>query len=161
MAMLDNFGDKIVRVTRTILISAIVIVAALIISSPNQSNSINPLSVRSANAAGICSAPGYLALTTESDQNFYIIDTKKQVICVYTINGGQLLLTAARKFDYDCKIWDDSLDLTKYNPGCRPWNKGDGIFRDPPKDQPNALCAKTYAEAFQKAWEDSKFGSGK
>lgn len=153
-SFMDHFGDKVASVTRIILVAAIVIVAALIISNPSRQDSMNPFTVGRANAEGIVSAPGYIALTSPTGQNFYIIDSKKQVICVYSILGGQLRLVAARKFDYDTKIWDDSVNLAKYNPKLIPWDNGDGIFRDPPLNEPDALSAKTYAEAFQKAWEE-------
>lgn len=155
----DNFGDRVARVTRVILVAAIVIVAALLITSPGRPASLNPFVVGRANADAVSAAPGYIALTTRATENdrFYIIDTNKQVICVYNIQSGQLRLVAARKFDFDSKIWDASVDLTQLsgNPNLKSFENGDGIFRDPPPppgDQ-NANCAKNYSEAWQKQWE--------
>ena len=80
----DNLGDKVARVTRVILVTAIVIVAALLITNPGRPGSLNPFFVGRANADAVCAAPGYIALTTRATETdrFYIIDTLKQVICV-------------------------------------------------------------------------------
>ena len=160
-SFMDNLGDKVARVTRIILVAAIVIVAALIITNPGRQDSMNPFTVGRANAEGIAAAPGYIALTVAKGQNFYIIDTGAQVICVYTINGGQLRLVAARKFDFDTKIWDASVNLQKYGQKLIPFDNGQGIFSRPPPGQPDALSAETYSKAFQHAWEDNVFGPKK
>jgi hypothetical protein len=68
--------------------------------------------VPSANAATpVAAAPSYLSFTTKihKDAHFYITDTNRHVICVYTMLGDQLRLVSARRFDDDSRIVDATL----------------------------------------------------
>jgi len=72
-------------------------------------------------------AVSYLSFTTKDvgEGKFFITDTAKKVILTYTLNGEQLRLVAARKFDEDLKVIDgtvkapESLEAT-----------GQGLTRD-------------------------------
>jgi hypothetical protein len=88
------------------------------------------LTMSRAQAQGICASPGYLMTTlgaTNADR-FYLMDTNKQVICVYSVDGDKLRLVAARKVDYDSDIWDASVPLK----GIKV-EGGNGVSRDEAK----------------------------
>jgi hypothetical protein len=74
---------------------------------------------------------------------FYIIDTAKNVICVYTITGEKVRLINARKYDYDTDILDASLDVA----GIRSFEGGNGLSR---------VEAKAYAEGLKKLMESGQ-----
>lgn len=103
--------DKLAKVARVILLIAITVVLTLIVIGPRSTGLPNPLSVPRAQAEGICAAPGYLLLTTKvgGASKFYVVDSTRQVFCVYETNGDQLRLVGARKFDKDAEIFDASI----------------------------------------------------
>ena len=103
--------DKLAKVARAILLVAIAAVLTLIVIGPRNSGLPNPLMVQRAQAEGICAAPGYLLLPTKvgGASKFYIVDSTRQVICVYETNGDKIRLVSARKFDKDVEIFDASL----------------------------------------------------
>ncbi len=139
-------GDKLAGIARFILVGAIAVIASLIALGPQRHGVENPISVRSAQAAGggggIAAAPGYLLLTTGVGQTdkLVLVDNNNQVICIYTLHGSKLRLVVARKFDYDSQIFDASVNI----PGIRPFEGTDGIDRD---------TAKTYSEKLKELWE--------
>ena len=59
----------------------------------------------------VAAAPGYLSFTLRSAGNskFYITDTNRKVICVYSLNGNELRLVSVRRFDQDSSIIDGSI----------------------------------------------------
>jgi hypothetical protein len=59
-------------------------------------------------ATPVAAAPSYLSFTTKNNGNahFYITDTNRKVICVYSLIGDQLRLVSARRFDDDSRIVD-------------------------------------------------------
>src|SRR5688500_8052090 len=62
---------------------------------------------RSADAANpVSAATSYLSFTVRLGANskFYITDTNRKVICVYSLAGEKLRLVSARKIDHDTKI---------------------------------------------------------
>lgn len=56
-------------------------------------------------------AVSYLSFTTKDvgEGKFFITDTAKKVILTYTLNGEQLRLVSARKFDEDLRIVDGTV----------------------------------------------------
>ena len=138
-------GERLARVARVVLLSSIAVLLALMIVGPKNSY---PLSMSKAQADGIAAAPGYLALTIQNASVFYLVDTNKQVICTYKIQGGQLLLSSARKFDYDSDIPEDSVPVQGGTSGkMLKIAGGDGI---------NRAEAKEFSEAVTKALEARK-----
>jgi hypothetical protein len=119
--------------------------------------------VRSAYADGFGAAPGVIALTLGGSgggstgeagtggggggggtaNRFFIIDTAKNVICVYTMTGEKIRLVNARKYDTDTDILDASLDVG----GIRSFEGGNGLSR---------VEAKAYAEGLKKLMEASQ-----
>jgi hypothetical protein len=144
-----SFLDKTARIVRFILIAAIGFFIILLIAAPQKFE--NPLVVRNAfGEGGVSAAPGYIALNCNgsTSSRFYLIDTNKQVICVYSLNGAKLRLVSARKFDFDAKIVDSSLQgQDAKGRGLKPIEGGNGIDRD---------IAKDYSEAIQKWLDDAK-----
>ena len=141
-----TLGDKLAKIARVVLLTAIAAVLALIIIRPQNSGPPNPFSVGRAQAEGICAAPGYLLLTAKSGTaaKFYLCDTSKQVFCVYETQGEKVRLISARKFDEDVKIFDASINTqtAKSFEGKRP-----GITR---------AEAKIYADAISQAKEKAE-----
>ena len=137
-------SDRVAKVCRFVLLTAIAVVGALILTAPQSEVGLGkPYMMRSAFAemgggGGIASAPGYLLMTQGSastTQKFYIVETNKQVICEYTSVGDRLRLIAARKFDYD-DIPDCSIVGVRTADGrmaLSPEQGGNGITRDEAK----------------------------
>ncbi|MFH0938832.1 MAG: hypothetical protein V1899_06090 [Planctomycetota bacterium] len=135
-----SFVEKLAYMMRVVLIGMIIVVAVLMITSSHQS--ANPFSISRANAEGICATPGYLVLTASigGANKFFIVDTNKQVICVYGMVGDKLRLVSARKFDFDSDIFDGSLQIG----AMRGIEGGNGVTR---------AEAKIYSEGLKKAWD--------
>jgi len=59
----------------------------------------------------VSAATSYLSFTVRLGTNnkFYITDTNRKVICVYTLAGEKLRLVSARNIDNDSKIVDGSI----------------------------------------------------
>ena len=72
------------RWTRVALLAAIAVVLALIVTTPHNEY---PLTISRAQAQGISAAPGYLmtSLNATNADRFFLVDTTKQVICVYSV----------------------------------------------------------------------------
>jgi len=120
-------SSRAVKVARWVLITAITVVATLIVMAPKDEVLRLPTGLRSAAAdGGVCTAPGYLMLTMNvgASEKLYITDTAKQVICVYSVNGDALRLVSARKFDFDSDIADASQPING-----KPIEGGNGISR--------------------------------
>jgi hypothetical protein len=62
-------------------------------------------------ATPVSAAPSFLSFTAKVSGNgkFYITDTNRKVICVYSLTNDQLRLVSARKFDHDSRIRDGSI----------------------------------------------------
>jgi hypothetical protein len=142
-----SLGDTLAFTARMLILTGIGVLAILIATTPNA----NPLSVKHAQAeGGIAAAPGYIALTTNGSNaaRFYLVNSAKQVICVYTLNGGQLRLVAARKFDHDRQIFDASISVvTPEGISMKAFEGTDGLDRSE---------AKGYAEGLKKLWEQAQ-----
>lgn len=89
------------------------------------------LAIRSAYGQAMGAAPSFLALMLPSggggggfgdvggaaggggvgNLKFYLIDTTKQVICVYDLRGDKIRLVSAREYSRDMDIADASLDV--------------------------------------------------
>ena len=135
-------AEKLAYMTRVVLIGMIIVVATLMITNFSQSS--NPFSINRANAeGGICATPGYLTLTSDLGRasKFFIIDTNRQVICVYNMIGDKLRLVSARKFDFDSDIFDGSLPMGTAAHGIEG---GNGVTRTE---------ARIYSEGLKKLWE--------
>lgn len=123
----SSLGDRLASGARLVLITAITVIAVLIVVGPNN-HTANPLKVGPAQADGsVAAAPGYLMMTVKQGgaAKFYLCDTNKQMICVYETNGEKLRLVGARKFDHDSTIFDASLNFGK----ARSFEGGNGIDR--------------------------------
>lgn len=72
-------------------------------------------------------AVSYLSFTTKDvgEGKFFITDTAKKVILTYTLNGEQLRLVSARKFDEDLRIVDGTIKAPESLEGA-----GQGLTRD-------------------------------
>jgi len=103
-----DIATRAARWTRFALIAAIALVLGLIVTTPRNEY---PLVMSRAQANAIAAAPGFLmtALTSANGNQFYLVDTHKQIICVYNVTNDQLKLEAARKFDLDSDIKDGSI----------------------------------------------------
>jgi hypothetical protein len=62
-------------------------------------------------ATPVSAAPSFLSFTAKVGGNgkFFITDTNRKVICVYSLTNDQLRLVSARKFDHDSRIRDGSI----------------------------------------------------
>jgi hypothetical protein len=141
-----TLGDKLAKIARVVLLTAIAAVLALIIFRPQNSGPPNPFSVGRAQAEGICAAPGYLLLTIKqgSAAKFYICDTEKKVFCVYETIGDKIRLVSARKFDEDVRIFDASISVNNLH---SPEGRRPGLTR---------ADAKIYADAISQAKEKAE-----
>ena len=121
-------ASRAARWTRFTLLAAIAAVLGLIVTTPRNEY---PLTMSRAQANAISAAPGFLltSLTAGNANQFYLVDTTKQIICVYNVTGDQLRLEAARKFDYDTEIADGSVAAK----GIRIEGNTNGINRDDAK----------------------------
>lgn len=138
-------GDRIAKGVRYVLLAGIATMAVLIVASAR-----NPFEVKTANAELISAAPGFLALSASTGQetNFYLIDSTKQVICVYQMVGDKIRLVAARDYTKDMEIVDGSLNvLAADGRPLKPVEGGDGHDR---KD------AEAYADALKKLIESAE-----
>lgn len=138
------FSDRMARVARFALLTAIaVVVSLLLIGSQNQNRgSMNPFHMGQAQADAMSAAPGYLALTVNLGAgHFHIIDTDKKVICVYSMVGDKAHLVSARKFDSDSDILAGDIPTPKHPQGL---GGGNGVSRTE---------AKEYADEVQKMIE--------
>jgi hypothetical protein len=101
-------NDRVARWVRLGLVAGIVGLAVLILVDLRKDTG-SGVYLRSAHA-DIAAAPDFIALSVAADQNskFYLIDTTKQVICVYQLVGEKIRLVAARDFAQDTDIVDTS-----------------------------------------------------
>jgi len=159
--------SRAVRVARYIryglMVAIAVMVALILLEFPWRGE--QRFVVRSAYADGFGAAPGVIAMalgggggggaSSSADTGgtsggggstrFFIIDTAKNVICVYSLTGEKIRLVNARKYDYDADIPDASLDVG----GMRAFEGGNGLSRNE---------AKAYSEGLKKMMEA---GAGK
>ena len=137
-------GEKLSKIARVVLLSAIAVVLGLMIVGPREPGSSFPMYMSPAQANSVGAAPGYLMLTVQVGpaSTLYISDTNKQVVCGYSMTGDKLLLVSARKFDYDGDIFDSTI------PAPRALT-GNGISRED---------AKQYGENIKKIKENPPAG---
>ena len=121
------------RWTRFALLAGIAIVLGLIVTTPKNEY---PLTMSRAQANVLAAAPGFLMTTlgATNAERFFLVETNKQVICAYNVNGDKLRLDTARKFDVDSDIKDGSTPLKSIKV-----EGGNGISREE---------AKIYLEEF-------------
>jgi len=64
-------------------------------------------------ATPVAAAPSYISFTAKANatNKFYITDTDKTTICVYTLETDKLRLVSVRKFDADSKIMDGTIKI--------------------------------------------------
>lgn len=136
--------ERLASWTRFLLLAAIAVVLGLILTSPEY-----PLIMSRAHADSLSAAPGYIctSIAAANAERFYLVDTNKQVICVYSVVQDSLRLQSARKFDYDSSIPDGSHQITVGNKSLRLEGNANGISRDE---------AKLYGEAVLKLIEEAK-----
>lgn len=117
------FLGRAARWMRFALLTAIAVLLGLIVTTPR--NQV-PLSMSRAQANAVAAAPGFLltTLTATNGSQFFLVDTVKQVICVYNVTGDKLRLEGARKFDTDSDILDGSF------PSHPAIEGGNGLARD-------------------------------
>ncbi|HLX60615.1 MAG TPA: hypothetical protein VKX17_04975 [Planctomycetota bacterium] len=126
MADKPTILERLARWTRFVLLAGIAIVLGLIITTPRNQY---PLTLTPAQAAGISSTPGFILTTVPSGnaaEKFCLLDSNNKVICIYSLNGDQLLLTSARKFDFDNQIPDGTHPMKNI----RISGNANGISRD-------------------------------
>ena len=130
--------------TRFLLLAAIAVVLGLILTSPEY-----PLVMSRAHAEGLSAAPGFIctSIAATNSERFYLVDTNKQVICIYSVTNDQLRLQSARKFDFDANIPDGSHQITVGNKALKLEGNANGLSRDEAKD---------YGEAVVKMIENAK-----
>lgn len=157
MAEKPTVFERITQAARFALLTAISVIAALILTAPRTETGLgNPFMMRPAMAegaggagGGISAAPGYLMLTIgiNGTDKFYIVDTNKQTICVYSVLGDKLRLVSARKFDFDSEIPEGSLRATGDDGRSYVLEAGNGFNREE---------AKTYSKYVKQAIEAAK-----
>lgn len=135
------------RWTRFALLAGIAIVLGLIVTTPRNEY---PLTMSRAQANILAAAPGFLMTTlgATNAERFFLVETNKQVICTYNVNGDKLRLDTARRFDVDSDIKDGSTPLK----GIKV-EGGNGISREEAKiylDEFNAQMQKLEASAKSK-----------
>jgi hypothetical protein len=71
----------------------------------------------------VAAAPSVISFTAKinRDSKFYITDTSRKIICVYSLVGDKLRLVSARKYNHDSQILDSNL------PGAITIEGGNGI----------------------------------
>jgi len=106
-------GERWAKRVRWLLMLAIAFMIVLLLVD-GRSGPASRFAVRSAYAEPVAAAPGFIALTLPGDGKdlrFYIIDTTKRVVCVYTLVGDKVRLVSAREYDRDMDIFDASFQV--------------------------------------------------
>ena len=85
------FTERLAGWTRVALLAAIAVVLGLILTTPRDEVSGYPRFMTRAQAEGIAANPGYLltSVGVGNADKFYLVDTNKQVICVYGVTNDQ------------------------------------------------------------------------
>lgn len=139
----EECKGKLAKFARYLLLFGIGGVLVLIVAAARGGHgSLNPVRVGSVNADMISAAPGCLVMTTTigTGTNFYLIDTIKQVICVYQMDGDKIRLVSAREYKPDVEIVDSSLDVGNI----KSFEGGNGVDRQ---------TAEAYGEGLKKVLE--------
>ncbi len=127
------------RLALTARLGIFVLAGVLALGALFGAKDAGPLNLGKVFATGRNSAaPGYLSLTVRpgSANKFYIVDTTRQVICVYNLSSSdELRLVSARRFDHDRSIMDATIPAPK------------------PLEKINTGVTYAEAEAYQKACE--------
>lgn len=142
----EERNAKLAKFARYLLLAGIGGVLVLIVAAArSERGAFNPLEVRPVNADMISAAPGCLVMTATlgTGTNFYLVDTIKQVICVYQMDGDKIRLVAAREYKHDIEIVDSSLDLGNI----KSFEGSNGIDRQ---------TSEVYAEALKKMMEQAE-----
>src|SRR5947209_2140574 len=90
--------DRAAKVARFVLVAAILVVVALLITAPkSEIYPGGPFMMRPAVAdvgGGVSAAPGFLALMlgSSTSDKLYLVDTINKVICVYSVVNDHLRL---------------------------------------------------------------------
>ncbi len=144
-AQRPSFLTRIAKPIRNLLLVAVVVMAVLLVASNRDGSAVHPFSIPEANAELISAAPGYLTLTVPAaGGNFYIIDSTRQIICVYQLDGEKIRLVSARDFNRDTDIVDSSIRVMGANNRPILIEGGNGI---------DAQTAAIYADGLKK-WMD-------
>jgi hypothetical protein len=104
MCRFESFLEKSAYVARYMIVAVFAIAMAAA-----WRGSVSPDKVYA--ATPVAAAPGFVSFTAKITGNskFYLTDTNKRVICVYSLTNDQLRLVSARKFDQDSRIKDGSI----------------------------------------------------
>jgi preprotein translocase subunit Sec61beta len=152
--MTNSSGEKIALTARYALLAGIVLFGGLLLTKLRNENGTTPSGLPKimsvAQAETIAAAPGYLLLSTDvgGNRKFYIFDSGKKVICVYSLTGDSLRLVSAREISEDLKIADTSIDVrTPSGVVIRSPEGGSGINREQ---------AKQYGAGLQKYLEEEE-----
>ena len=99
-----SFGEKLAALARYVLVA--IFAVALVCGTWRAKSETQAFA-----ATPVSAASSYLSFTAKANggSKFYITDTNKKVICVYSLNSDQLRLVGARKFDQDSKVVDGSI----------------------------------------------------
>ena len=129
---------------RYALMAAIAVMVVLLLFQGPRSGSPRYV-LNSAYAESVAAAPGFLAVMLPGGGGdvggggagggvgglrFYLVDTTKQVVCVYTMVGDRIRLVSAREYSRDMDIVDASLTVpTKGGAQIRSFEGTQGIDR--------------------------------
>jgi len=96
--------EKLAHVSRYLLVAlfAAALAAGWMTGNPDRASAATPIGA----------APNYLSCTVKIGNNskFYITDTNSRTVCVYSLIGDSIRLVSVRKFDFDSRVMDSSLN---------------------------------------------------
>lgn len=148
MAEHKGRGETWALAARYLLLAGIVLAGGLLFAKMREQNGTGrsglPKLLTPAQAEAVSAAPGYLMFTTDvgGQRKFYLFDSNKKVVCVYSLTGDALRLVAAREVSYDQQIVDTSMAVRALDGSViRSPEGGTGITRE---------TARKYAEGQQK-----------
>ena len=146
---ISRFEAGLAKRIRFGLLLGIVVVVGLIFSASRQDSALQPFFMRPAYAGPVAAAPGFLALSAVAgvNQKFYLIDTTKEVVCTYQLEGDKIRLVSAREFKRDTDILDSSIELTGPDGKVIKIEGGSGVDRE---------TAEHYADGIKKLLEQSE-----
>jgi len=118
-----SFAERSGKTARLVLITAVAVVAGLLVLDGRRGQTSGTLLIPPALAqSGIAAAPGHLAFAMDTRNpaaRFYLVDTDKRMICVYQLVNEQLRLVSARDITNDSDIRDSTEAIrtkTKFAP---------------------------------------------
>jgi hypothetical protein len=100
-----SWAERLSLAARYLIVAALAMILSLLLFGAKNDHALA--------SSPVGAVPSMISFTAKvgTDSKFYVTDTARKIICVYSLSGDKLRLVSARKYDIDQQILDSSLPV--------------------------------------------------